>query len=793
MANQFTTKEVLNKVLLDSSGNSVAANSHTSQEALNAVLDTSNNRLNVSLGGSNTISGDVTITGDLTVQGSATNTFDEQIQGIVQILGSTGTGATPAGTLQLTTSETTIVDNDQLGRIEFLAASEADGSDSQLVGASIAGEAEATFAADNNSTALVFSTNTSAAATERMRIDSSGNVGIGTVSPYSPLHVKSSAEGSVGGLEATDGTFIPQVVIEGSGTTAAKMSPTLALFNSSTGADGDTLGSIMFIGGDDSNQPPSTIAEGSVYAGILAKITDETNSSNDGELHFLATKGNDNTNTAMSIVGSKVGIGVTPVGTLDVNISTDARGSFTDTIGEIGSGVFALQVINAAGSALKPMGIRAEDIRLVTGSAIRLKLEDNSRISLSNNDAGSGNTIFGELAGNSIQSGGNNNVIIGDDAGLDLTTADENVLVGKSAGANLTTSDDNVAIGASALATEVDGTRNVAVGYQSLTAQDGSSSTYNTALGYVSGDVVTTGTQNTLIGAITDPSANNGTNQTVIGYNATGVADNSVTLGNADVTAVYMAQDSGATVHARHMNLIDSADNSSGGFLNLKNDRANPADNDETGRIYMYADDDGGNPTEAILMIGRLTDVSNGNEDSDLRMYTMLNGAQKETLTLSSGVVNLPQGQLNFPDSQNASADARTLDDYEEGTFTPAFDNLTEGSATLSGKYTKIGNLVYVQGQITWAADTSASGTTTVTNLPFTVANDIKPQGQIEFLDSGAALYFGFCQGSVNTTTLNLHKATTSGDSLSVGSVTEGSPFTWANGDRLVFEMTYRV
>ena len=87
MANQFTTKEVLNKVLLDSSGDAITANSVTSQEALNAVLDTSNNRLNVSLGGSNTISGDVTITGDLTVQGSATNTFDEQIQGIVQILG----------------------------------------------------------------------------------------------------------------------------------------------------------------------------------------------------------------------------------------------------------------------------------------------------------------------------------------------------------------------------------------------------------------------------------------------------------------------------------------------------------------------------------------------------------------------------------------------------------------------------------------------------------------------------------------------------------------------------------
>ena len=189
---KFTTQEVLNKVYTDSSGDTIGLQSQTSKETLNAVLNTSTNSLNVSLSGSNTISGDVTITGDLTVQGSATNTFDEQIQGIVQILGSTGTGATPAGTLQLTTSETTIVDNDQLGRIEFLAASEADGSDSRLVGASIAGEAEATFAADNNSTALVFSTNTSAAATERMRIDSSGNVGINVAAPTQKLDVRSA-------------------------------------------------------------------------------------------------------------------------------------------------------------------------------------------------------------------------------------------------------------------------------------------------------------------------------------------------------------------------------------------------------------------------------------------------------------------------------------------------------------------------------------------------------------------------------------------------------------------------
>ena len=61
---------------------------------------------------------------------------------------------------------------------------------------------------------------------------------------------------------------------------------------------------------------------------------------------------------------------------------------------------------------------------------------------------------------------------------------------------------------------------------------------------------ITTGNKNTLLGASTAASAAAGTNQSVIGYGASGQADNSVTLGNADVTAVYMAQDKGATVYA---------------------------------------------------------------------------------------------------------------------------------------------------------------------------------------------------------------------------------------------------
>ena len=83
----YTTKEVLNKVLLDSSGNAVAAFSHTTQEALNAVLDTTNNRLNVSIAGG-TISGDVTIAGDLTVNGGGDFSYSEVLTGDMKITNS---------------------------------------------------------------------------------------------------------------------------------------------------------------------------------------------------------------------------------------------------------------------------------------------------------------------------------------------------------------------------------------------------------------------------------------------------------------------------------------------------------------------------------------------------------------------------------------------------------------------------------------------------------------------------------------------------------------------------------
>jgi hypothetical protein len=81
-------------------------------------------------------------------------------------------------------------------------------------------------------------------------------------------------------------------------------------------------------------------------------------------------------------------------------------------------------------------------------------------------------------------------------------------------------------------------------------------------------------------------------------------------------------------------------------------------------------------------------------------------------------------GQIKFPATQNASADANTLDDYEEGSWTPgvAFGGASVGItyAVQSANYLKIGNRCWVVWRVVLTSKGSSTGTATVTGLPFT-------------------------------------------------------------------------
>jgi hypothetical protein len=85
-------------------------------------------------------------------------------------------------------------------------------------------------------------------------------------------------------------------------------------------------------------------------------------------------------------------------------------------------------------------------------------------------------------------------------------------------------------------------------------------------------------------------------------------------------------------------------------------------------------------------------------------------------------------GQIKFPATQNASANANTLDDYEEGTWTPAQGSglTVVGTFSSSGKYTKIGNMVFLQGLV--AGTTSVALTNAgiiATGMPFTTTSTV--------------------------------------------------------------------
>jgi len=105
-------------------------------------------------------------------------------------------GAASPGTLLLSTAETTVVDGNKLGQIDFQAPVDQAGTDAILVAASIYAEADATFSSSVNQTELVFATGASEAAAEKMRLTSDGKLGIGIATPDSKLHVEGTDPGS---------------------------------------------------------------------------------------------------------------------------------------------------------------------------------------------------------------------------------------------------------------------------------------------------------------------------------------------------------------------------------------------------------------------------------------------------------------------------------------------------------------------------------------------------------------------------------------------------------------------
>ena len=159
------------------------------------------------------------------------------------------------------------------------------------------------------------------------------------------------------------------------------------------------------------------------------------------------------------------------------------------------------------------------------------------------------------------------------------------------------------------------------------------------------------------------------------------------------------------------------------------------ANNDILGAIHFRAPDEAAG-TDAILSGASIIAASEGdfsasNNATTLSLRTGNSGTPTTKLSIkSAGDVNIAEGDLIFGTSgkgvvlgATSNTDANTLDDYEEGSYTPALrGGTTTGSATYhsrQGSYTKIGNTVHIQGGIHCNSMGGLDGYVYVTGLPF--------------------------------------------------------------------------
>jgi len=111
-----------------------------------------------------------------------------------------------------------------------------------------------------------------------------------------------------------------------------------------------------------------------------------------------------------------------------------------------------------------------------------------------------------------------------------------------------------------------------------------------------------------------------------------------------------------------------------------------------------------------------------------MRIDSLGNVTLQENISVGGAAPTTVGNGITFPATQAASSNANTLDDYEEGTWTPVLSFATNGTmtytaSTANGYYTKIGNVVTCRVALNLSAFTAgtASGIARI-SLPFTSA-----------------------------------------------------------------------
>jgi hypothetical protein len=447
-------------------------------------------------------------------------------------------------------------------------------SRSALISALAADNASST----NSDAHLVFFTTplNTTSAVERLRITASGNIGIGTSTPWAMLSVSAPNNAANPQFVVASTTAVSMIVTNAGNVGIGTVSPTSRL--DITGVNTiATAGSEMISATADrdfsSDTGKWTGTNWSVSAGV------DTHTAGANALTF--------NNSGLSSVPANGHVyqvtftaNTTVIGTLTPSIG----GVNGVAVGQVTGSLAQTQIISATGAGALTFTPSAawtgtldniSVVEITPSTPIQtMRNSENGAVSLEFRAGGSGldntiigrnagqsmlnvgsgylNGLFGSFAGNSITSGfqnivvggyallnttiGSRNVAIGEASLLNNTTGGTNTAVGDNVMGSNVSGSNNVAIGGSALFRNVASANNTVVGYQAALGATNSFNQNNVILGYQAGlNIGNNANNNTLLGYSAGSNLTTGAGNIVIGYNlsaTSSTATNSLTIGN---------------------------------------------------------------------------------------------------------------------------------------------------------------------------------------------------------------------------------------------------------------------
>ena len=499
------------------------------------------------------------------------------------------------------------------------------------------------------------------------------------------------------------------------------------------------------------------------YKALFAVTTGNTNTAIGSQAGLSITTGAENT-----IVGDKAGDAI-GVGNSNTLVGQAAGGALTDGDNNVVIGASTMaqddlgQGSTAVGAgALSSQNMASEALTKNVGIGYQAGFY---------NVTGTSNSFLGYRAGFGASGQSNsNNVGVGQSALLGITTGAGNIAIGSSAGASITDGDSNTVVGYLALSSSVSAQSNTAIGRSAM--QNTTTAHTNVAIGGETMGGITTATVQdaTAVGY----AAFKGSSSTTTGANGTIAIGRkalfALTTGAGNTAIGYASMENGGTINTStaigYATLQNGVDGMTGntaigyGVLDSANN-SNADDNTGVGKEALgvlssgaqnvAVGKDAGNVIQTgsnNVCIGKGANPDAQDGANQIVLGKDATGVADNSVTLGNADVTAVYmasdsgatvhcAGIDFSATQPApdagSSSSEVLDSYEEGTWTPAFvsgSGHAPSSITVTrAVYTKIGNVVTLEGNIGFDDSGGGGDAFTLSGVPFNFATNSFPTG----------------------------------------------------------------